>query len=1168
MDEMDKDDDTDDKSGEELVNFNDPHVQKELESLSERLREIVNPNTSEPLSRTSSIQSNQSIMPKEQYSIPSFGNKRPEFLSKLDFTNLSSQPLDSQFTDSTYQPTNKYDDTSDDTSTIHSEDSEDDASSLFSEPFSEFNKKNKLDSIIHDYVSNFYNGSGLNNTYLLETCISECITKINTNKSTESNDEISISNTCNNTCDNNGDELSQIISASKVSVDNNELQSSIFGYIQKSALYSGLASNYTRNTGTDSNSNTRNAKYIQGIVNKCGFGPRNKNNKDDYYIDLFVYILTDVFYDFITLGYINNVTRGRSNKLFNNIQKQTFYERVKSIVASDTIVSNNDASKKMDTENNTGYESKLNNRIKYASWVHLDMDIKEIIAAFLLDQMHDNTPNRTGLPKTTISEINTCMSECFDIFINSVNSNVKSNSSSNIKSKSIFSSNNSLSRRDQTNSASSNTFFDCFNNIKSNYQPSQFIPRNVEDGMLSSLAAQINLKKNKEIKNNNGIHPDSTYFDFSKNSSVNNASTVPLNQTSSKQNSIIRQNPIATVSGLIDAGSDTSSATQFLLNRPNILFETKDSYAIYRTDEYVVEKLNDVEVISINMTIAIVKVDDDENFEILGHGTNKLPFMTNKSNPNTSDTIIEFTGDTICLNTAKKVWLTKMKEYKEQTNGKYNHDEMDNSDEMNNDNNTNDLRLSLNFMCECWAYKMIGDGNFYMSDIWTVNSVGFMPPIDTASSPMPFHCFLFQDLSSDDKSEPSSSSSSSSSSSYKSVSSSISEVKETINDINTIVENIVIFSNDRPAFSIACAFGMNFRNNTMVPLQQKTQKFLQMLNCSGYIYQKIEEGINLYIVDHNSIMSKCVKSNNSDNEALLFPWRRGGDSSVSPTNLSDDASIVTNTLSSPTKSSTLISNSEINTNDYTETNDNIETNDNLSELVNYELIVYRCIFLLQLSLFVLNTNYTKNYEQLNVNYMLESNTDINISLDLFYGTQVNSISKFNTLLTINELMKTSFYLNNKNKKISEFINLLNVNINDTDLFTEEKYKINDAESMDLFLMNVFAICLKNNSYIYQIINDKGITLEKIFDNAHNLLMNPINDELKVQILTYFKDMKNTQSQTAGTYLKLKSKTYKNNKNTSINTNKKSKKHKTHNKNKKSKKHKKIKKYIKTIKRKI
>ena len=204
----------------------------------------------------------------------------------------------------------------------------------------------------------------------------------------------------------------------------------------------------------------------------------------------------------------------------------------------------------------------ITERYRSASEIYLkDLNIQNMLLFFILDQIHDNKPNRTGLSVGETIEINSFMSDCYDHFKESLqttpdNDDLKLNE---ILEKIVV------------------------KNI-TNFQP--------EDDLLNQTLVWLNSKGKITLKDDTN---EKNVFDASltRTFAIDNASTI--------QNPVQDNYRYASPSVILDAGSVISKAINFFIGRPNIIYRLKDGYSFYRTDIYKIE--NDTIFIEMYMSI-------------------------------------------------------------------------------------------------------------------------------------------------------------------------------------------------------------------------------------------------------------------------------------------------------------------------------------------------------------------------------------------------------------------------------------------------------------------------------------------------------------------------------------------------------------------------------------
>ena len=247
----------------------------------------------------------------------------------------------------------------------------------------------------------------------------------------------------------------------------------------------------------------------------------------------------------------------------------------------------------------------LTKRYHSAHEIQLELNIQNMLLFFILDQIHDNKPNRTGLSVRETMSINSFMSDCYYDFKSTLQAlphDADDDELTEILEKILHK-----------------------NIIK--FQP--------EDDLLQQTLFWLMSKEKITLKHNENekvVVDDSLTRTFA----IDNASTI--------QNPVLDNYRYASPSVILDAGSVISKAKNFFIGRPNIIYRLKDGYSFYRTDIYKIE--NDTIFIEMYMSIFF------DNQEICT-SSHKLKYMEKKSGTD----IWVFSGASISLCDAFPKWI-------------------------------------------------------------------------------------------------------------------------------------------------------------------------------------------------------------------------------------------------------------------------------------------------------------------------------------------------------------------------------------------------------------------------------------------------------------------------------------------------------------------------------
>jgi hypothetical protein len=248
----------------------------------------------------------------------------------------------------------------------------------------------------------------------------------------------------------------------------------------------------------------------------------------------------------------------------------------------------------------------LTERYHSAHEIQLELNIQNMLLFFILDQIHDNKPNRTGLSVRETMSINSFMSDCYYDFKSTLQA-LPHDADDDDELTEIL---EKILRE---------------NIIK--FQPEDDLLQQTLFWLMSKEKITLEHNENEKV-----VIDDSLTTTFA----IDNASTI--------QNPVQDNYRYASPSVILDAGSVISKAKNFFIGRPNIIYKLKDGYSFYRTDIYKIE--NDTIFIEMYMSIFF------DNQEICT-SSHKLKYMEKKSGTD----VWVFSGASISLCDAFPKWI-------------------------------------------------------------------------------------------------------------------------------------------------------------------------------------------------------------------------------------------------------------------------------------------------------------------------------------------------------------------------------------------------------------------------------------------------------------------------------------------------------------------------------
>jgi hypothetical protein len=247
----------------------------------------------------------------------------------------------------------------------------------------------------------------------------------------------------------------------------------------------------------------------------------------------------------------------------------------------------------------------LTTRYHSAHEIQLDLNIQNMLLFFILDQIHDNKPNRTGLSVRETMSINSFMSDCYDDFKIRLQA---------------------LTHHDD---------HDELTKILEKILLENIIKFQPEDDLLQQTLIWL-MSKEKITLEHNENKKDVFDASLTETFGIDNASTII--------NPVQDEYRFASPSVILDAGSVISKAKNFFIGRPNIIYKLKDGYSFYRTDIYKIED----DSIIIEMYMAIFLNDRE-----ICRSSHKLKYMEKKSD----NDVWVFSGASISLCDAFPKWI-------------------------------------------------------------------------------------------------------------------------------------------------------------------------------------------------------------------------------------------------------------------------------------------------------------------------------------------------------------------------------------------------------------------------------------------------------------------------------------------------------------------------------